>query len=113
MLIYIVKRMFLAVLIVCVAMLLLLSAIHLVPGDPAGIALGPRATPEMREAFRIRMGLDQPFVLQYAKFIANVVTGDLGVDVWSNKPVSSIIGAQLPHTLQLTLLGLGLSLIHI
>ena len=111
MLIYVVKRIFLAVLIVCVAMLLLLSAIHLVPGDPAGVALGPRATPEMREAFRVRMGLDQPFIIQYVKFLANVVTGDLGVDVWSNKPVSSIISAQVPHTLQLTLLGLGWAIV--
>ena len=88
-------------------MLFLLSAIHLVPGDPAGIALGPRATPEMREEFRTRMGLDLPFFVQYFRFLGNVATGDLGVDVWSNRPVASIIGEQLPHTLALTFFGLG------
>ncbi|MGI9334671.1 MAG: ABC transporter permease [Gammaproteobacteria bacterium] len=104
---YALRRVGLAVLIVCLAMLFLLSAIHLVPGDPAGVALGPRATPEMREAFRVRMGLDQPFIIQYVRFLGNVATGDLGVDVWSQRPVASIIGEQLPHTLALTFLGLG------
>ena len=53
------------------------------------------------------MGLDQPFVVQYFRFLGNVVTGDLGSDVWSNRPVSQIIAEQLPHTRALTFLGLG------
>ena len=108
---YVLRRLFLSVLIVCVAMLYLLSAIHLVPGDPAGIALGPRATPEMREEFRVRMGLDKPFGVQYVRFLSNVVTGDLGVDVWSNRPVAGIIGEQLPHTLILAFTGLGWAIV--
>lgn len=104
---YTIQRLGLAVLIVCLAMLILLSAIHMVPGDPAGIALGPRASPEMREAFKVKMGLDQPFVIQYVRFLGNVVTGDLGSDVWSNRPVATIISEQLPHTLALTFMGLG------
>ena len=111
MLLYTVKRLGLAVLIACLAMLMLLSAIHLVPGDPAGIALGPRATPEMRAEFRALMGMDQPFFVQYAKFLANVVTGDLGIDVWSKRPVSTMLGEQLPHTLALALVGLGWSVL--
>ena len=108
---YALKRLGLAILIVCLAMLFLLSAIHLVPGDPAGIALGPRASPEMREEFRVRMGLDKPFVVQYVRFLGNVATGDLGVDVWSSRPVASIIGEQLPHTLALAFLGLGWAIV--
>lgn len=108
---YVLRRLFLSVLIVCVAMLFLLSAIHLVPGDPAGVALGPRATPEMREEFRVRMGLDKPFVVQYVQFLGNVITGDLGVDVWSNRPVAGIIDDQLPHTLALAFTGLGWAIV--
>jgi len=111
MLIYTIKRLGLAVLIVCLAMLLLLSAIHMVPGDPAGIALGPRATPEMRAEFRSLMGLDKPFFVQYFQFLGNVATGDLGVDVWSKRPVSRMIGEQLPHTIALALVGLGWSML--
>ena len=108
---YVLRRLLLSVLIVCMAMLFLLSAIHLVPGDPAGIALGPRATPEMRAEFRARMGLDKPFVIQYVRFLGNVVTGDLGVDVWSSRPVAGIIGEQLPHTLVLAFTGLGWAIV--
>lgn len=108
---YVLRRLLLSVLTICVAMLFLLSAIHLVPGDPAGIALGPRATPETREAFRVRMGLDKPFIVQYVRFLGNVVTGDLGVDVWSNRPVTGIIGNQLPHTPALAFIGLGWAIV--
>ena len=111
MLFYTIKRLGLAILIVCLAMLMLLSAIHLVPGDPAGIALGPRATPEMRAEFRALMGMDQPFFVQYFRFLGNVVAGDLGVDVWSRRPVSTMIGEQLPHTIALALAGLGWAIV--
>lgn len=104
---YLARRLGLAVLIVCLAMLLLLAALHLVPGDPASVALGPLATPEMREAFRIRMGLDRPFLVQYLTFLGGVASGDLGLDVWSNRPVGQIVAEQLPHTLALALVGLG------
>jgi peptide/nickel transport system permease protein len=107
MLIYAARRLALAVLIACVAMLLLLAAMHMVPGDPASIALGPLATPEMRADFRARMGLDQPFWSQYLTFLGNVAVGDLGVDVWSKRPVTTLIAEQLPHTLALALVGLG------
>ena len=107
MLIYAARRLALAVLIACFAMLLLLAAMHMVPGDPASIALGPLATPEMRADFRARMGLDQPFLSQYLTFLGNVAVGDLGVDVWSKRPVTTLIAEQLPHTLALALVGLG------
>jgi len=79
----------------------------LVPGDPASIALGPRASPEMKEALKVKMGLDQPLPLQFFYFFRNMLQGDLGIDVWSNRSVTVIVFEQLPHTLALTLLGLG------
>ena len=109
MLIYTVKRIGLALLIVLVAMIMLFGMIYLVPGDPASIALGPRATPEMKAALSARMGLDQPIPVQLLNFISGVVTGNLGVDVWSNRSVATIILEALPYTLALTAVGLGWS----
>jgi peptide/nickel transport system permease protein len=83
--------------------------IYVVPGDPASIALGPRATPEMKAQLIARMGLDQPLPVQLVNFIGGVFGGDLGVDVWSNRSVAAIILEALPHTLALTALGLGWS----
>ncbi|MEM0948050.1 MAG: ABC transporter permease [Pseudomonadota bacterium] len=98
---YLIRRLALAVVIVSVAMLLLFSMIFLIPGDPAAVALGPRATDEMREALRIRMGLDKPVWLQFWNFYTNAWTGDLGTEVLSNRPVLTVVMEQLPYTLAL------------
>ena len=101
MLIYFIKRIFLGILIIGVAMTLMFFMIHLVPGDPARILLGPRATPEMIADISMRMGLDQPLIIQLMKFLGNILKGDLGMDVISNRPVTVIVFGQLPYTLWL------------
>lgn len=101
MLLYFIKRIFLGILIIGVAITLMFFMIHLVPGDPARILLGPRATPEMIADMSMRMGLDQPLIIQLMKFLGNILKGDLGMDVISNRTVTSIVFGQLPYTLWL------------
>ena len=101
MLLYFVKRIFLGILIIAVAVTLMFCMIHLVPGDPARIMLGPRGTPEMIADITMRMGLDQPLVIQLMKFFGNILQGDLGMDVISSRPVTAIVFGQLPYTLWL------------
>lgn len=101
MLYYSLKRLGLAVAIVSVAMLLLFTMIYLIPGDPAAVALGPRATEAMREALRIKMGLDQPVWVQFWNFFVNAWQGDLGNEVLSDRPVAKVVMEQLPATLAL------------
>ncbi len=98
---YTLSRLGLAVLIVSVAMLILFSMIYLIPGDPAAVALGPRATAAMREALRVKMGLDQPVWVQFWNFFINAWQGDLGNEVLSDRPVSKVVLEQLPYTLAL------------
>ena len=95
------KRLGLGVVIVSVAMAALFAMIYVVPGDPASVALGPRATPEMVEALRARMGLDQPITVQFWRFYAGAWRGDLGMEVLSNRPVLAVVMEQLPYTLAL------------
>ena len=85
------------------AVTLLFCMIHMVPGDPARILLGPRATPEMIENMSARMGLDLPLPVQILKFFGNLFRGDLGMDVITNRPVAEIVFGQLPYTLWLIL----------
>jgi ABC-type dipeptide/oligopeptide/nickel transport system permease component len=101
MLTFTLRRIGLGIVILLVTMLMLFSMIHVIPGDPAVIALGPHATPEMRAAFREAMGLDLPLPIQFGRFIACVLTGDLGTDMWSQRPVGRMIGDVLPDTLVL------------
>ena len=101
MFIYLLKRIGLGMVIVVLAVTLLFLMIHMVPGDPARILLGPRATPEMIAHLSAQMGLDQPLVVQILKFFGNLLRGDLGMDVITNRPVADIVFSQLPYTLWL------------
>ena len=98
---YTFKRLALSVAIVSLAMLLLFCMIYLIPGDPAAVALGPRATEAMRDALRIKMGLDQPVWVQFWNFFTNAWMGDLGNEVLSERPVAAVVMEQLPFTLAL------------
>lgn len=99
MLAYTVKRIGLGLLILIFVMITMYAAVFLVPGDPATVALGPRATPELKRLLIERMGLDQPVWWQIVEFFRNALTGNLGYDVWSNRPVSTLVLEALPNTL--------------
>jgi peptide/nickel transport system permease protein len=106
---YLAKRLGMTVVVLVVVMTFLSILIHLVPGDPARIILGPRATPALIQQVRAEMNLDDPVYLQVWEFFANAVQGNLGRDFISNQPVTSLIFAELPHTVILALAGLGLA----
>lgn len=111
MLSYAIKRIGLAVLIIFVVMLAMYAMVFLVPGDPASLALGPRATPELKRALMERMGLDQPIYVQVWNFFRNALTGDLGYDVWSKRPVSEMIAEVFPNTLFLGAVAMSIALV--
>jgi peptide/nickel transport system permease protein len=92
-------------------MVAMYAAVFLVPGDPATVALGPRATPELKRLLIERMGLDQPVWWQIVEFFRNALTGNLGYDVWSNRPVSTLVMEALPNTLVLGLTALAVALL--
>jgi ABC-type dipeptide/oligopeptide/nickel transport system permease component len=104
---YAIKRILLAVVILFVVMLAMYAMVFLVPGDPASLALGPRATPELKRELITRMGLDQPLTVQVYRFFSNALTGDLGYDVWSKRPVFEQIAEVFPKTLLLGLTAMG------
>jgi peptide/nickel transport system permease protein len=109
MLLYAMRRICLGIVILLVTTLGLFSLIHVIPGDPSVIALGPHATPEMRAEFRAAMGLDLSLPVQFVRFLGHVLQGDLGIDVWSRRPVGAMIMVELPHTLLLAFASLAWS----
>lgn len=100
---FLLRRTALAVIILLIVAILLFTMMHLIPGDPTVVALGPRSTPEMREAFREMMGLDRPVLEQLAMYLGRLAHGDLGQDVWSRRPVLTMIFEVLPYTVTLAL----------
>jgi ABC-type dipeptide/oligopeptide/nickel transport system permease component len=76
--------------------------IHLLPGDPAETMLAQSgAPPEAVMALRAEIGLDRPLIVQYGRWLAAVVQGNLGRSLFFNRPVSQLIGEQFPSTLEL------------
>ena len=107
MLIYALQRIGLSLLICLTSMFLLFAALHVIPGDPATIMLGSRATPEMRTRLQHELGLDRPVPVQLARFLGRVAHGDLGTDMWTQRSVTTIVLENLPNTLVLIGAGLG------
>ncbi|WP_284944126.1 ABC transporter permease [Acidisoma cladoniae] len=107
MLSYVIQRISWAFVIMMATLIMLFSLVYVIPGDPASVALGPRATPEMRQELRARMGLDKPVPVQIARFVGNALQGDLGEDLWSHRPVSTMVVEALPYTLELSGFGIG------
>ncbi|TPI12487.1 ABC transporter permease [Mesorhizobium sp. B4-1-3] len=108
---YLLRRVVLAVAIIVAAVMLLFFMIHAVPGDPAAVLLGPRATPEMKAQLHQQMGLDRPLLIQIAGFFAGLLHGDLGFDVFTQRPVADIVFEQLPYTIELILVSIAWAVI--
>jgi peptide/nickel transport system permease protein len=77
-----------------------------VPGDPASSYLGIRATAEIRQALISKWGFDKPIYEQYARWLVNVLQGDLGTSTVSGRPAADVILERLPVTIELTVLGI-------
>ncbi len=107
MLLYIAKRIGLSALIIFLAVLTLFVMLNSIPGDPVSIALGPRATPEIQAAYAAKMHLDKPVITRFGIFLGNVLQGDLGTDVFSNRSVTVTLLEQLPYTIVLAIASLG------
>jgi ABC-type dipeptide/oligopeptide/nickel transport system permease component len=74
------------------------ALIQLTPGDPARMIVGIKASPETVEAVRQRLGLDQPLLIQYVRFVGKVVQGDLGESMRYRVPVNDLIMDYVPVT---------------
>jgi len=84
--------------------------LHLTPGDPVQIMLGQDADPQSIAALRSELGLDQPLPVQYARWVGNLVRGDLGRSIRTHQPVMEAIVTRLPVTIELSLVSLIISL---
>jgi peptide/nickel transport system permease protein len=100
---YIIKRLLALIPIIIGVALIVFLLVHFIPGDPAEIMLGERATREMVEELRESMGLNDPLYIQFWNFISNLVRGDLGRSIISNNPVKLELFEKFPATLELSI----------
>ncbi len=97
--------------VVAIVALLIFLMLRLSPGDPAVIMAGDSATPAEIAAIRTQLGLDQPLLMSFLKWLGGVVHGDLGTSLFASIPVTELIGQRLEPTLMLTLCATVFSLV--
>jgi peptide/nickel transport system permease protein len=85
------------------------SLLYIAPGDPAAVIAGDQATPDDVERIRQSLGLDRPFLVRFGEWVFRILRGDLGVSIFTNLPVSTMIGQRVQPTLSLMVLTLILA----
>lgn len=103
---FIVRRLLQAIPTLLILSLLVFAWLRSLPGGPSGALLGDKATPEKIEALNKVLGLDQPLIVQYFKFLGRTLTGDFGSSLISGEPVMTEIGRALPATIELSIAAL-------
>jgi len=86
-------------------------AVIFLAGDPASAMVGEDWTRQMVEAFRHQMGFDQPWYVQYGRFLSHALRGDLGLSLRQHQPTIALVLNRLPATLELAVAATGLSVV--
>ncbi len=90
---------------------LVFSSMYIAPGDPATMVGGPTATESELEAIRDNLGLNDPFLVQYGRYLKNAVQGDFGYSYQSKQSVSEAIAIRFPNTLKLAVASMVVAII--
>jgi ABC-type dipeptide/oligopeptide/nickel transport system permease component len=98
---YLIKRLLFAIPVLLVTAILVFSALHLAGGDPVMLLVHPSADEEVREAVRVKLGLDKPLPVQFVIYMSNVLRGDFGRSILNRQEVSDLILEKLPVTVEL------------
>lgn len=108
---YLIRRLLQALVVLFFVTVMVLALVHLFPGGPIRAMLGPRATVAQVGYFNHLYGYDQPFYVQYVKWVGQLLHGNLGFSTKLNMSVTALIGQDLPKTMVLVALGTSVSLV--
>ena len=100
----IIKRILATIPVMVIVALFVFGLLHITPGDPAAIIAGDYASPADVEAIREKLGLNEPIHIQFYTWLKSLADGDMGVSVFSNLPVTHLIGQRVEATLMLSIL---------
>ena len=103
---YILRKLLFSIPVIIGVSILVFLMIHLVPGDPARIAAGIKATDAQVEQTRKMLGLDDPLHIQYINFVKGALVGDFGKSIRTKRPISVELASRIPCTFQLAFLSL-------
>jgi peptide/nickel transport system permease protein len=108
---YIIRRILATIPVMAVVAIFVFALLYLSPGDPAAIIAGDTATVDDILRIRAKLGLDQPFYIQFGSWVWRLMQGDLGISIFTNLPVTKLIEQRLEPTVALTLATLVISVV--
>ena len=108
---YVIRRLGATVVVMGVVAFVVFSLLYFTPGDPAAILAGDAATSDDIQRIRATLGLDQPFFVRFGGWLWALLHGDLGTSIFTNLPVTKLIGQRIEPTLALTLCTLLVSVL--
>ena len=108
---YLARRLLLTIPVLLGVATLVFALIHLVPGDPAQSMLGDTASPADVQRLRENLGLNDPLLVQYGKFMSGIARGDLGTSFRYGTPVTQEIRSRLLRTLQLAVAAMAVAIL--
>ncbi len=97
------RRLLLSIPTLLLVSMVVFSLLAVLPGDPVAAILGMEATPEAAAALRLKLGLDDPLLVQYGRWLWAVLHGDLGRSFIDNTPVADALWQRLPVTIELAI----------
>ena len=98
---YIARRVLFLIPVLIGVSFIVFSLLYLTPGDPARMVLGDQATEEAVQEFRNKEGLNDPFLMQYGRYVYKALQGDIGRSYMTRRPVSDEILSAFPATIKL------------
>ena len=101
---YAVRRILATIPVLAIVALVVFSILHIAPGDPAGVIAGDQATEEQIQAIRAKLRLDLPFHEQFILWLTSALQGDLGISIFSNRPVTALFLQRIEPTIALAVL---------
>ncbi len=106
---YFIRRVIATIPVMAVVALFVFSLLYIAPGDPAAVIAGDQATPQDVERIRASLGLDRPYLVRFGEWAWNILNGDMGVSIFTNLPVTTMIAQRIEPTLSLMVLTLILA----
>ncbi|HUD58342.1 MAG TPA: ABC transporter permease [Acetobacteraceae bacterium] len=91
--------------------LIVFAISHVIPSDPARVMAGENAPPEQVQALRHKYGLDLPLPQQFARYVGDIATGNLGISLFTQRPVAEDLWSRLPATLELALYAIVIAVV--
>ncbi len=108
---YVARRVLAAIPLVLGVATIVFFVVNLAPGDPALRYINPRLSSDAIDQIRASMGLDQPVLVRYGKWMVALAKGDLGYSLTQNRPVLDIVRDLLPNTLLLSVTAVGIAFV--